>query len=135
MTDFLTLVTTENHVLVILLLVNTLANGFMWILNQSLMKGIRRKSSSQDTSREVWEDIWKDLRRLNRSLRISQVLTSLSLIWLALFLGLNKDMPLGGVAMFLCVSGITLFFIAQQYQCKFHVDFMDEVRKLWMQNK
>ncbi len=132
MTDFLTLVTTENHVLVILLLVNTLANGFMWILNQSLMKGIHRKSSSQDTSREVWEDIWEDLRRLNRSLRISQVLTSLSLIWLALFLGLNKDIPLGGVAMFLCVSGITLFFIAQQYQCKFYADLVEAVRKLRM---
>lgn len=132
MTDFLTLATRENQMLVVLMFVNTLANGFMWILNQSLMKGIHRKSSSQDTSREVWEDIWEDLRRLNRSLRISQVLTTLSLIWLALFLGLNKDIPLGGVAMFLCVSGITLFFIAQQYQCKFYADLVEAFHKLRM---
>ena len=135
MTDFLTFVMTENQWLVVLLLVNTLANGFMWVYNQSLLKGVRRKSSPTYLSREAWKDIWEDLCRLNRSLRITQVLTTLSLVWLALFLGLNKDIPLGGVAMFLCVSGITLFFIAQQYQCKFHVDFMDEVRKLQMPSK
>ena len=135
MTDFLAFVSTENQLLVVLLLVNTLVNGFMWFRNQNLVKGIHRKSSPQDIPREVLEDIWKDLCRLNQSLRISQVLTTLSLIWLALFLGFNNDMSLEEVALFLCIGGSTMFFIAQQYQCKFYVDFMDEVRKLWMQSK
>ncbi len=135
MTDFLTFAMTENQLLVVLLLVNTLANGFMWVRNQNLVKGIHRKSSPQDIPREVLEDIWKDLCRLNHSLRISQVLTTLSLIWLALFLGFNNDMSLEEVALFLCVGGSTMFFIAQQYQCKFYVDFMDAVLKLWMQSK
>lgn len=135
MTDFLTFVSAENQLLVVLLLMNTLANGFMWVRNQNMVKGIHQKSSPQDIPRKVLEDIWKDLCRLNHSLRISQVLTTLSLVWLALFLGLNKDMSLGEVALFLCISGSTLFFIAQQYQCKFYVDMMDEVRKLWMQSK
>ena len=135
MTDFLTFVSTENQLLVVLLLVNTLVNGFMWLRNQNLVKGIHRKSSPQDIPREVLEDIWKDLCRLNQSLRISQVLTTLSLVWLALFLGFNNDMSLEEAALFLCIGGITLFFITQQYQCKFYVDFMDAVHKLWMQSK
>ena len=135
MTDFLTFAMTENQLLVVLLLVNTLANGFMWVRNQNLVKGIHRKSSPQDIPRKVLEDIWKDLCRLNHSLRISQVLTTLSLVWLALFLGFNNDMSLEEVALFLCIAGLTFFFIVQQYQCKFYVDFMDEVRKLWMQSK
>lgn len=135
MTDFLTFISAENQLLVVLLLVNTLINGFMWARNQNLVKGIHRKSSPQDIPREVSEDIWKDLCRLNHSLRVSQVLTTLSLVWLALFLGFNKDMSLEEVALFLCVSGLTLFFIAQQYQCKFFIDFMDAVRKVWMQSK
>ena len=70
-----------------------------------------------------------------RTIGISQVLTTLSLVWLALFLGFNNDMSLEEVALFLCIAGLTFFFIVQQYQCKFYVDFMDEVRKLWMQSK
>lgn len=135
MTGFLTFVTTENQLLVVLLLVNTLVNGFMWVHNQNLVKGIHRKSSAQDIPHEVLEDIWKDLCRLNHSLRVSQVLTALSLVWLALFLGLNKDMSLEQIALFLCIGGTTLFFIAQQCQCKFYIYTMDEVRKLLVQTK
>lgn len=135
MTDFLTFVMTENQLLIVLLLMNTLINGFMWARNQSLMKGIRRKSFPPHLSREAWKGIWEDLCRLSYYIRVSQVSTTLSLVWLALFLGFNEDMSLGEVALFLCAGGITLYLIAQQYQCKFYIDTMDEVHKLWMQTE
>lgn len=135
MTDFLTFVMTENQLLIVLLLVNTLINGFMWARNQSLMKAIRRKSSPTYLSREAWKGIWEDLCRLSYYIRVSQVSTTLSLVWLALFLGFNENMSLGEVALFLCAGGITLYLIAQQYQCKFYIDTMDEVHKLWMQTE
>ena len=135
MTDFLTFTMTENQLLIVLLLMNTLINGFMWVRNQSLMKGIQRKSSPTYLSREVLRDIWEDLCRLSYYIRVSQVSTTLSLVWLALFLGFNEDMSLGEVALFLCAGGITLYLIAQQYQCKFYIDTMDEVHKLWMQTE